>query len=92
MTRAERRWRRELATSRAAKIWLRWNKPRGGETGLLRGWDFDNGVMTKHYYTAAEIARGVAHLAETHGRPCSCWLCASHKDVPPRRERAFSGM
>jgi hypothetical protein len=32
--------------------------------------------------------RLVQHMASTHGRPCSCWMCAYRKDVPPRRERA----
>jgi hypothetical protein len=36
-------------------------------------------------------ARAVGRIASTHGRPCSCWLCAGSKDVPPRRERGFDG-
>ena len=41
-------------------------------------------------FTTAEAAatpRQVGRMASTHGRPCSCWLCRSHKDVPPRSER-----
>ena len=33
--------------------------------------------------------RAVGKIASTHGRPCSCWLCRSRKDVPPKRERGF---
>jgi len=36
---------------------------------------------------AAATPRQVGRMASTHGRPCSCWLCRSHKDVPPRSER-----
>jgi hypothetical protein len=31
----------------------------------------------------------VGHMASTHGRPCSCWMCRHEKDVPPRRERGW---
>lgn len=33
--------------------------------------------------------RAVGKIVSTHGRPCSCWLCRSRKDVPPKRERGF---
>lgn len=37
------------------------------------------------FYTASEIARSLAHLAETHGRPCSCWACAyPHRPIQKR--------
>lgn len=33
--------------------------------------------------------RAVGRNASTHCRPCSCWLCSGHKDVPRKRERGF---
>lgn len=40
--------------------------------------------------TDAPSPRALGKVASTHGRPCSCWLCASRKDVPPKRERGFT--
>lgn len=38
---------------------------------------------------ATPSPRAVGKITSTHGRPCSCWLCRSRKDVPPKRERGF---
>jgi len=37
----------------------------------------------------APSPRAVGKVASTHGRPCSCWLCRSRKEVAPKRERGF---
>lgn len=35
--------------------------------------------------------RQVGVNASTHCRPCACWMCrATHKDIPPLRERPFA--
>lgn len=55
-----------------------WRMKRRAEE-LVRRWH--GGRM----FTKREVGR----VASTHGRPCSCWLCAGSKEVPPRRERGF---
>lgn len=86
MTRAERRHRWDRAKRRAEKLWHRWNPPMSTQNRPYKCWSTANGY---EFFTAADMARGIAHLAETHGRPCSCWMCAHHKSVPPKRERSF---
>lgn len=39
--------------------------------------------------TESERQGIIRKMAETHCRPCSCFMCVQHKEVPPRRERAF---
>jgi hypothetical protein len=89
MTRAERRHRWERTKRRYMALWRQWHKPAAIDGKVYRGYD---GRLGRYIaYTARELAASVAHLAETHGRPCSCWGCKRGQDVPPPRERAFVG-
>ncbi len=76
-----RAFRRHLwsrAKQRAARLWARWHKPDAhGEYRYIQG-----------PYTATDLARDIAHLAETHGRPCSCAGCKRGAAIPPPRVRA----
>ena len=46
-------------------------------------------IMAQWWTEGDPPARAVGRFAATHGRPCSCWLCRGHKEVPPKRERGF---
>lgn len=46
--------------------------------------------IIKHWFHGDKLVKDddfVNRMVSTHCRPCSCWMCIQHKDVPPRRER-----
>ncbi|PKP84223.1 MAG: hypothetical protein CVT80_09405 [Alphaproteobacteria bacterium HGW-Alphaproteobacteria-2] len=47
------------------------------------------GLWARGLFGAEPSPRVVGRNAATHCRPCSCWMCSGHKDVPPKRERGF---
>lgn len=56
---------------------------------VMNSWNRGRGLAN---IPIVDVDRFVSHMAETHCRPCSCVMCAHHKSVPPKRERAFMEM
>lgn len=88
MTRAERRYRWECAKARAARLWLRWCF-RSHTTGQpVAGTRYVDGVYSELSYSQNEFSAKIAHMAETHSRPCSCWMCSHREPKSPRGQGA----
>ena len=65
--------------AKAAAVFLRWHRGFMNGKGPIKSTSSVDGVRTVTYMTPSEVSRAVAHLAETHCVPCSCWMCDRHK-------------
>ena len=55
----------------------RWDKAKARARRIMRLWGI-----------ADPDPRDVAHCAETHCRPCSCWMCRHKPEIPIKGRKA----